>query len=237
VAADRTPDRQVRGRWISAASAERNLGLLRPHELRMLRQVGSVRYATAGTVVVASGSQVSSVHVVSNGELELRARLDEGRATMAVVRTGGIIADIPMLLNAPMPFDAIASRDTECITLSRQRWTELLRSSPDLAMRWMTSIARRLDDDRRRLVVVTSKPLIGQVAFLLLDLAEDGAGREPVVKLSHTTLAHLLGARRQSVTRVIGELKRRSLIESRYGQTVLRDVHGLREVMGSAPLP
>ena len=237
MAADPNPDRQVRGRWISATSAERNLGLLRRSELAQLREFGSVHYADAGTVVAASGSRVTHVQVVSDGELELRARLDEGRATMAVVRTGGVIADIPLLLNAPMPFDAIASRDTECIRLSRQRWTALLTSSPDLALRWMTSIARRLDDDRRRLVVVTSKPLISQVAYLLLDLVEAGPRDEPLVKLSHTTIAHLLGARRQSVTRVVGELKRRGLVESRYGHTVLLDPDGLREVMGSQPLP
>ena len=234
---DEKADRQVRGRWISAASAERNLGLLGRRELTWLRQFGTVHYADAGTVVAASGSKVTHVQVISDGELELRARLDEGRATMAVVRTGGVIADIPLLLNAPMPFDAVASRDTECIALSRQRWTELLTGSPDLALRWMTSIARRLDDDRRRLVVVTSKPLIGQVAYLLLDLAEEGQGAEPVVKLSHTTIAHLLGARRQSVTRVVGDLKRRGLVESRYGQTVVLDAAGLREIMGSPPLP
>ena len=230
-------DRQVRGRWISAASAERNLGLLRGSELARLRQLGSVHQADAGTVVAASGSTVTHVQVVSDGELELRARLDEGRATMAVVRAGGVIADIPLLLGAPMPFDAVASRDTECIALSRELWTELLTSSPDLALRWMTSIARRLDDDRRRLVVVTSKPLIGQVAYLLLDLTEDGPSGEPVVKLSHTTMAHLLGARRQSVTRVVAELKRRGLVDARYGHTVLLDPEGLRAVMGSEPLP
>ena len=232
-----TPDLQARGRWISAASAERNLGLLNRRELALLRQIGSVHHADAGTVVAASGSKVTHVQVISDGELELRARLDEGRATMAVVRTGGVIGDIPLLLKAPMPFDAVASRDTECLALSRQRWTQLLTNSPDLALRWMTSIARRLDDDRRRLVVVTSKPLIAQVAYLLLDLAEDGPSAEPVVKLSHTTLAHLLGARRQSVTRVVGELKRRGLVEARYGHTVLLDVDGLRLVMGSEPLP
>ncbi len=237
MAVDRVLDRQVRGRWISAASAERNLGLLRPRELAWLRQFGTVHHAGAGTVVAAAGSRVTHVQVVSDGELELRARLDEGRATMAVVRAGGVIADIPLLLHAPMPFDAIASRDTECIALSRQRWTELLTSCPDLALRWMTSIARRLDDDRRRLVVVTSKPLVGQVAYLLLDLVEEGPGAEPVVRLSHTTLPHLLGARRQSVSRVIGDLKRRGLVESRYGHTVVLDPEGLRAVMGSAPLP
>jgi CRP-like cAMP-binding protein len=237
VAAEPNSARQVRARWISTASAERNLGLLRRSELAQLRQFGTLQYADAGTVVAASGSPVTHVQVVSDGELELRARLDEGRATMAVVRTGGVIADIPLLLNAPMPFDAIASRDTEYIALSRRRWTELLTSSPDLAMRWMTSIARRLDDDRRRLVVVTSKPLVGQVAYLLLDLVESGPAGEPVVKLSHTTIAHLLGARRQSVTRVVGELKRRGLVESRYGYTALLDPDGLRGVMGSDPLP
>jgi CRP-like cAMP-binding protein len=230
-------DRQAHGRWISAASAERNLGLLNRKELAQLRNLGTVRYADAGTVVAASGSRVTHVQVVSDGELELRARLDEGRVTMAVVRAGGVIADIPLLLDAPMPFDAIASRDTECIALSRRRWTELLTSSPDLALRWMTSIARRLDDDRRRLVVVTSKPLVGQVAYLLLDLAEDGPTGEPVVKLSHTTIAHLLGARRQSVTRVVGDLKRQGLVDSRYGHTVLLDPDGLHRVMGSEPLP
>jgi CRP-like cAMP-binding protein len=230
-------ERQVSGRWISAASARTNLGLLRRDELAQLRRLGTVHYADAGTVVAASGSKVTHVQIVSDGELELRARLDQGRATMAVVRTGGVIADIPLLLDAPMPFDAVASRDTECIKLSRQRWTELLTSSPDLALRWMTSIARRLDDDRRRLVVVTTKPLTAQVAYLLLDLAEDDAAGEPIVKLSHTTIAHLLGARRQSITRVVGHLKRRGLIDSRYGMTVLRDMDGLRAVMGSQPLP
>jgi len=237
VGVDELRDRQVRGRWISAASAERNLGLLRRKELTQLRKFGSVHYADAGTVVAASGSPVTHVQVVSDGELELRVRLDKGRATMAVVRTGGVIGDIPLLLDAPMPFDAIASRDTECIALSRQRWTELLISSPDLGLRWMASIARRLDDDRRRLVVVTSKPLVGQVAYLLLDLAEDGPGGDTVVKLSHTTVADLLGARRQSVTRVVAELKRRGLIEARYGHTVILDADGLRQVMGSEPLP
>jgi hypothetical protein len=90
VATEKLQDRQVRGRWISAGSAERNLGLLRRGELAQLREFGAVRHVGAGTVVAASGSRVTQVQVVSTGEVELRARLDEGRATMAVVRTGGV---------------------------------------------------------------------------------------------------------------------------------------------------
>jgi CRP-like cAMP-binding protein len=101
----------------------------------------------------------------------------------------------------------------------------------------MTSIARRLDDDRRRLVVVTSKPLISQVAYLLLDLAELDNSGQCIVRLSHTTMANLLGARRQSVTRVMAELRQQGLISTRYGVTVVEDPDGLHEVMGHEPMP
>lgn len=232
-----TPAAVTTGRWISQSSAQQNLGLLRRGELAELRRSGTVRHVEAGTVVAAAGSPATHVQVVGEGELELMARQNVGRVTMAVVRTGGVIQDIPMLLGNPMPFDAVASRDTEMIAVSRQRWTELLASSPSLSLRWMTSIARRLDDDRRRLVVVTSKPLISQVAYLLLDLAETDPAGKPVVRLSHTTMSHLLGARRQSVTRVIAELRRRGVVETSYGVTRLLDEDGLRDVMGREPLP
>ncbi len=156
---------------------------------------------------------------------------------MAVVRAGGVIADIPVLLDTPMPYDAVASRDTELLALPRERWTALLAASPTLSLRWMTSIARRLDDDRRRLVVVTSRPLVEQVAYLLTDLAEDDPAGSPVVRLSHATLADLLGARRQSVSRAVGVLRERGLVATRYGVTALLDPDGLRAASGPEPLP
>ncbi len=225
------------GRWISQSSAQRNLGLFSRAEIANLRRFADVRYASSGTVVAAAGTQVTAVHIVVDGELELMARTESGRATMAVVRSGGVIADIPLLLGAPMPFDAVASRDTQCIELSKQRWTELLTTNASLALRWMASIARRLDDDRRRLVVVTSRPLIAQVAYLLLDLQEGDVGERRVARLSHTTIAHLLGSRRQSVTRVVRELRDRGLIQTGYGVVELLDLDGLAAVMGSDPLP
>jgi hypothetical protein len=76
MATEGAQDRQVRGRWISADSAERNLGLLRPGELAQLRTFGTVRYASAGTVAAAAGTQVTEIQIVGAGELELRARLD-----------------------------------------------------------------------------------------------------------------------------------------------------------------
>jgi CRP-like cAMP-binding protein len=214
-----------------------DLGLLLPTDRAELLRSGTARTVGAGTVVARAGHPVSEVHVVSRGELELKARVDGRRVTMGIVRAGGVVADIPLLIGAPMPYDAVASRETELIALSRPLWTQLLASSPSLALRWMSSIARRSDDDRRRLVMVTCRPLVAQVAYLLMSLCEEDERGRPVARLSHTSLAHLLGARRQSITRVVADLRAQGLIETRYGQTLLLDPEGLRQVMGQEPLP
>jgi CRP-like cAMP-binding protein len=235
--APRGASAQVPHAWISPTAARRDLGLLRPDERGQFAQSGTTRTVPAGTVVARAGERVREIQLVIEGELELKARMDGQRVTMVVVRAGGVIGDIPLLIDAPMPYDAVASRETALLSVSRAVWSQLLASSPSLALRWMTSIARRLDDDRRRLVVITCKPLIAQVAYLLITMCEtDGTG-QPVARLSHGTIAHLLGARRQSVTRVVAELRAQGLIETRYGVTLLRDPPGLRALMGDDPLP
>jgi CRP-like cAMP-binding protein len=228
---------QVPHAWISPTAANRDLGLLRPHERAFLALRGTTTTVPAGTLVARAGERVSEIQVVTDGELELKARVDGQRVTMVVVRPGGVFGDIPLLIEAPMSYDAVATRETTLLCIDRQVWSQLLASSPSLALRWMTSIARRLDDDRRRLVVITCKPLIAQVAYLLITMCETDAAGQPVARLSHGTIAHLLGARRQSVSRVIAELRERGLIETRYGVTLLLDPPGLRTLMGDDPLP
>jgi CRP-like cAMP-binding protein len=225
------------GRWISPASARRDLGVLTSRDLTRLRELGTLRSAEPGEVVVAAGSRVTHVLVVVQGELDLMSRVQTGRATMAVVRRGGVLADIPLLLDVPMPFDAVATQPSDLIALSRQPWMDLVTSRPALCLKWMSSIARRLDNDRRRLVMVQSRPLIAQVAYLLLDLADRDDGDLPRVRLSQATMAQLLGARRQSVTRVLSEMRERGLIQTGYATTDIVDEQGLTDLMRPSPLP
>lgn len=203
----------------------------------MLLSYGFERTVDAGTLVARAGDHVSEILVVTRGELELKAHVHGARLTAGVLRAGGVFADIPFLLGAPTSYDAIASRETDVITLSGTMWTQLVASSPSLALRWMTSIARRLDDDRRRLVMITSRPLIAQVAYLLVSMCESDRNGAPVVMLSQSTIAQLLGARRQSVTRAVSALRSDGLITTRYGSISLVDPPGLRRLMGGDPLP
>jgi CRP-like cAMP-binding protein len=225
------------GRWISGVSARHDLTLLEGEMLAHLRRAGAPRGVPAGQLVAAAGQDAHRVLVVLDGELELLARLPRGgRVVMALVRRGGVVADIPVLLGSPMPFDAVASRGTWVIEITDEEWMQLLQQFPALCLRWMASIARRLDADRRRLAVMTTRRLEAQVAFVLLEQQEQESSRV-VVRLTHEVIADLIGARRQSVSRVMRTLTNTGLIKSGYGQVELLDVPGLQALLGGDLLP
>lgn len=224
-------------RWLSERSAQRDLDLLHAPHLARLRSAGEQLRVEAGTRLCTAGEHVDHILVVTAGAVDLLARRPGGgRGAMAVVRPGGVIADIPVLLGSPMPFDAVASRRTDVVRLSQEQWVTVLGSSPALSFRWMASIARRLDSDRRRLAMMT-RPLEAQVAYLLVQHREDRPDGTCEARLSHDVMAQLLGARRPSVSRVVGALHRRGLTGSGYGRVRLLDVDGLRELAGPEPLP
>lgn len=223
--------------WLSGVSARHDRVLLEGEMLAHLRSAGVPRGIPTGQVVAAAGTAVHHILVVLEGELELHAHLPRGgRVATALVRRGGVVADIPVLLGSPMPFDAIASRDTWVLEVGDEQWMGLLQRYPALCLRWMGSIARRLDADRRRLTVMTTRRLEAQVAFVLLEQQEKDGDRV-VVRLTHELIAELLGARRQSVTTVMRRLTEAGLVTGGYGVVELTDLAGLKELLGGDLLP
>ncbi len=197
-----------------------------------IKAVGAEEYVHPGHRLLAAGDQVDGVLIVGSGEVELLAHTVAGRRVMAVVRKGGVIGDIPLFLEAPMPFDAVVSRGALVCELDRSALLAFLTSAPSASMRWMRSIALRLDDDRRRLMAILTSDLKAQVAFLLLEHAEMKPGAQPIVHLTHEVIAQLLGARRQSVSRVIAGLRDEGLLTSAYRRIVINDAEALQAVAG-----
>ncbi len=81
-----------------------------------------------------------------------------------------------------------------------------------------------------------TRRLEAQVAFILLEQQEQASGRL-VVRLTHEVIADLVGARRQSVSRVMRTLTEAGLIKSGYGQVEVLDVLGLEALLGGDLLP
>jgi CRP-like cAMP-binding protein len=220
------------GSWSARATARQDFSPFNSTDIAHIKAAAVEQYIEPGTRLLAAGERVDRVMVVGSGEVELSAHTPGGRRVMAVVRKGGVMGDIPLFLEIPMPYDAVVSRRALVCELDRKALLAFLTSAPSASLRWMRSIALRFEDDRRRLLAVLTSDLTAQVAFLLLEHAEPGTGGKPVVHLSHEVIAQLLGARRQSVSRVIADLRERGVLSTAYREIVLDDPDALQDVAG-----
>jgi CRP-like cAMP-binding protein len=213
--------------------ARTDLSPLQPDDVASLEAMCRVQQVPAGTRLIAAGSEVETIYVVRSGEVELSSRRAlGGRQLVALVRAGDVLADIPMFCERRMPFDARTGADSTIIELDRDELVDLLQRSPSLSLRWATSVAKRLEQTQRRMVTVLTKDLRAQVATVLLEEREPEPGGQWVVRLTHATLAELLGARRQSVSRVVAKLRKSGLVATRYRSMYLQDLDALADVAG-----
>lgn len=213
--------------WIARSMARTDGSPLTANDILALEEACQPQRVEAGTVLLAAGDVVEAVHIVREGALHMTVRNPTvGRQTIGLANPGDVVGDIAIFLGHVLPYDVIADTDATVLTITRERLMGLLASSPSMALRWTTSVAMRADEAQRRLVTLLTKDLSAQIATLLLDhrVLDDDAW---VVRMPHQTIAHLLGARRQSVSRVLGQMRRDGLVRSRYGAVELLDLEGV----------
>lgn len=187
----------------------------------------------AGTCVLEAGSEVRDIYIVRQGEVRLRVDGQHGlRATVAIVRRGGVLADIPVFADQTMPYDADVTEPAELLAVGRRDFLALLQREPELGLQWLRSVACRLQQLRRHRLLLAAGDLREQVARLLIDAREWDHDAGVIVRLSHADIADMLGARRPSVSRVIRSLREDGLVETGYRRLRIEDLEGLERAAG-----
>ena len=239
-----TPPNRVNGRR-AAAGAPSRMAVTHRTAREVLRCLGpgpqvpadvvarldalcEVREVRAGEVVVRAGEPLEAVHLVLTGELAMSLRTTVGsRRIVSLVHPREVVGDVSLLTGGPLRFHAVAVAASRIVTVDRRGLVGLLGESAELGLRWLGSATRRLATYQERVLTLLHKDLARQVATVLLLEQERAPSGERVVRLAHATIAQLLGASRQSITRVVHDLRRWGLVEPGYRRLTLLDLEGL----------
>lgn len=106
---------------------------------------------------------------------------------------------------------AEATEESLICTMNRGDVERLMHSKPQVALRILEAVGKRVVDAERQLEEIAFKGLIPRPASLLLREAEN----DEIKRLSHQDLAERLGVYRETVTSALNELKTAGLIEIR----------------------
>lgn len=181
----------------------------------------------AGAPLLPQGEVSRGVWILRTGRVELAHRQGAHRVIVAIMHPGDVDGDISLILRMPVPYSGRAIEPAHALRLSEENFEILMRSSPALARRWLSSVAYRLAHAQRRVLQLTGRDLTTQLAGILLDEERDGA-----VALPQETLAALLGVRRPSVNKVLRAFERRGIVRLSYGRVQLINQDALRRSAG-----
>jgi len=217
-------DAQIRyAAWVARCVGRGEAAPLLPGDVAALAGTLVAKQFDSGSVLFAAEQPSSGVWIVRQGQIELVVGSGRRRVVVDVIRAGDVDGDIPLLLEMPMAYTARALDDSTCLFLDRAKFENLLATHPNIARRWLSSVAQRVSAGQGRLVALLGRTLPAQVAQLILDESIDGS-----VGLAQRTLAAMIGVQRPSLNKILKEFERERLIAIHYAGIDVIDVDGLR---------
>jgi CRP/FNR family transcriptional regulator, cAMP and macrophage regulator len=212
--------------WLARSLGAADYRPLRPGDVESIRRVAEAVSVVPGGHLFREGEPAEAVYIVELGTVEVTRSSGSRRRVLATVGPGSVLGDFAMFVDRPHIADARAVEPVRAHRFARARLLPELAVNPAIMLRWLVAAMRRIERTQRRVLTLAGKPVLAQVADLIL---EEGQ-RQPSVNLSQSTIGTLLGVSRQSVNEALGRLRQLGVVETGYRNIEILNRERLEEV-------
>ena len=202
----------------------------------LLMQTTRMQEIGRGHQIYGLGEPSQHMFLLKHGVVRLSAPDPDRRDLLLAFRhPGDVFGELALFDPGARDHVAKAHEDSLICALDREVILRLARESPDMALRLVTMMGRRVQQMRTRIEQLSYKSAARRVAHALIDLAgehgvHDEKGTVIAFRLSQRDLASLVGLTRETVNMILQDLQRRGLVESDRRVVRLLDVDRLRAV-------
>ena len=167
-----------------------------------------------GSVIVFEDDPGDALFLVAAGQVKVVLIAEDGREViLSVLGEGSFFGEMAVIDEEPRSAHVIAMDDSSLLVLRREDFHARLRNSPEVAISLLKEISRRLRRADEKIGSLVLLDVNGRVAHLLLRMAEDEGGDRITRKLTHHTIAQMIGSSRETVSRTMRNLVERGIIQ------------------------
>lgn len=195
------------------------------------------RRFSSGQPVFLQGDPGDEMFLVLEGRVRVSCESMSGReVTLAMMKDGGFFGDMAMLDGEPRSASVYAETGCKALVLRRTEFYDFLDRSPESARNLLAFLSKRLREANDKIQDLALLTVRQRLAAVLVDLAlKDGEEHENGIMLAksvnHRVLAGLLGASRETVSRMAAEFREGDLIEQHGRRVLVKDLDGLRAML------
>ena len=215
------------------ATSEETIALLRTvpvfaalgeEDLAEVAAVTVPREFAAGEMVFREGDSSDTCYVMRSGRVRaLREHTDGRSITLATFGPGEIFGELAIFDDERRSATIETLEATEAAAILGGDMRRLLRAHPDIAVKLLAALGRRLRETKERLSRQSFQTVQSRVASALMQLVAaaqaEGAGESDVlITTTQSELAQLAGSSRESASRFLAVLERAGVITQGRGR-------------------
>jgi CRP-like cAMP-binding protein len=177
-------------------------------ELQRFGDLTREKFYPRGSVILFENDPGDSLFVVRQGRVKVVLIGEDGREViLGVLGVGEHFGELSLIDDRPRSAHVIAMEDSHLLVLRREDFRKRVESSPAVAWSLLSELSRRLRRADEKIGGLVLLDVPGRIARLLIDLAEEAGSNTIEKPLTHQTIAQMIGASRETVSRAMKDFQ------------------------------
>lgn len=177
-------------------------------ELQRLAEVTRERHFARAETILMRNAPGDALFIVQRGRVKVVLTGEDGREViLGVLGVGEHFGELSLIDEQPRSAHVIAMEDTALLVLRREDFRRWVDANPAIAWALLAELSRRLRQADGKIGGLVLLDVPGRVARLLLDTAAEGGANKIDKRLTHQTIAQMIGASRETVSRAMAEFQ------------------------------
>lgn len=199
-----------------------------------IEKIAVDKHFNKGDAIFYDGDEGIGFYLVVAGSVNVYKLSPEGKEQILhIVKEGDTIGAVPVFSGKSFPANAKAISKSHLLFFDRKKFIQLITNKPALTMNILALLAMRLREFTIQVENLSLKEIPGRLASYLLYLSQEQESKDLIkLNISKVQLANILGTGPESLSRALGNMKSRKLIEEEGANIRLINRELLEELAG-----
>lgn len=191
-----------------------------------------------GEIIFQDGDRGNGIYIVETGKVKVyKLSLDGKEQILHIFGPGHTFGEVPVFQGKSFPASAMTLEPSDIVFLPRDRFVDLITTTPALSMNMLADLSRRLRAFTIQIEALSLKEVPARLAAYILTLSKEqknpGRVRLPISKAQ---LSNLIGTTPETVSRMLKKMGDTGLINVKTKTIDILDQDGLTELAESGRL-
>src|SRR5207245_10417491 len=194
-------------------------------ELASIAAVAKVRRYAKDDVIFHGDESGDVFCLIKEGQVKVTMISPEGKEIiLSMLGPGEFFGEMALLDDEPRSATVVATEALELVTIWRSDFLQILGENSTITRKVLAELSQRLRNASNRIESLATMDVYGRLARFFLDLAREQGktldnGYVAVTRPTHQAIANIIGMPRETVSRLIHDLRRQNLLLSE-GKTI-----------------